>query len=297
MPLLTLSAGPLSLGLLPEAGGSVTHWRHSTRALLRESPEGALATLNSRAMASFPLVPFSNRIRGGRFSWGGEDFALSRQSGDPRHALHGGARFLPWRVAAQNAQSVRLELDYQPDAEDAWPFAYKAWQQFVLRQDRLHLSLGLQNLSSVAAPAGLGWHPYFTREKQTTLAFTAAHLWEKDGEDIPIRASKPTHAFDFSVAKGLGEGLIDHAYGGWSGEASIAYPESGLRLHLHVSRSLGDIILFTPMEQDFFALEPVSHRPDGINPNGEAADQGITELAPGATLEGWIEIAVAPLTR
>ena len=42
------------------------------------------------------------------------------------------------------------------------------------------------------------------------------------------------------------------------------------------------------------AAEPVTHRPDALNPNGDPRDQGMTILRPGEALEGTIDILVTP---
>ena len=53
--------------------------------LLRRAPDGADDPL---AMASFPLVPYANRIAQGRFAFDGADHQLPRNFGDHPHSIH-----------------------------------------------------------------------------------------------------------------------------------------------------------------------------------------------------------------
>ena len=96
MNLLNLIAGELTLDIAPEIGGSIARFRHGDQDLLRPAPPGAD---DAGAMASFPLVPFSNRVRGGQFECDGRTVTLSPNlPGDPS-PLHGQG----WR----NAGSTR----------------------------------------------------------------------------------------------------------------------------------------------------------------------------------------------
>jgi aldose 1-epimerase len=73
----------------------------------------------------------------------------------------------------------------------------------------------------------------------------------------------------------------------------IAAPERPL-LTLTGSKGFSHLVLFTPEGKPYFAAEPVTHRPDALNPNGDPRDQGMTILRPGEALEGVIEIVVKP---
>ena len=56
----------------------------------------------SFAMASFPLLPWCNRIRDGRAQFGGRDIAIAPghpASPSGKHPLHGIGWLRPWQVA------------------------------------------------------------------------------------------------------------------------------------------------------------------------------------------------------
>jgi aldose 1-epimerase len=283
--MIELTCGPLSLAVNPHIGASVAYFRHRGAAMLRET---APDEEDGRAYAAFPLVPFSNRIRAGRFWFNGHAYQLGRDAEDPRHALHGTARFFPWAVLAQGPDFLECGLDYTPQNLD-WPFAYQAWQRFELLPDRLRLTIGLRNMAEVAAPFGIGWHPYFVRRAAMKLRFSAGYVWEKDGEDIPVRAAPDAGRFDFNHWHAVDGPKIDNNYGGFGGRVEISRP--GLAIAITASRVFSELVLFTPEGKDYLAMEPVSHRPDAVNVNGDAHDRGMTVLEPGEMMEGIIDIA------
>src|SRR5699024_5603859 len=54
------------------------------------------------------LVPWPNRIPGGRYSFDGAEYVLPVQEPEPGHAIHGYARYLPFQVLAVDAASIEL---------------------------------------------------------------------------------------------------------------------------------------------------------------------------------------------
>jgi aldose 1-epimerase len=282
--------GGLSLGIEPAIGASIAWFRHCGEAILRETPADAIRALDGRAFSAFPLIPFSNRIRAGQFMFAGQNYTLARDAEDPRHALHGTARFKTWQVERHASDQARFVLDYVPSGDD-WPFSYHAWQDFYLLADRLRLVIGMRNEGAGEAPAGIGFHPYFARRDPVFLRFGAGYVWVKDEEDVPTHSQPDAGRFDFLQRRPIGDGLIDNDYGDWDGRVDIA--RDGQRLSLVGSEAFTQLVLFTPQEKAYFAAEPVSHRPDAINPNYDPKDHGMAVLRPGESLAGVIEIIIS----
>jgi len=82
--MLTLQAGEGSLTLAPEIGGSIVGWTIGPNHVLRPPLVDALVQGSARGMAAYPLVPYSNRIDHGRFSFAGRSYQLARNFGDDR---------------------------------------------------------------------------------------------------------------------------------------------------------------------------------------------------------------------
>jgi len=282
-----LRAGELLLEVEPSLGGAVTRFTSGTFPIFRE----ALAPPASVSdCASFPLIPFSNRIRDGRFTFSGARFQIPPDKRDQRFTNHGHTRHLPWQVIASSPTGLTLRFT-QPEPALSWPFPFTAEQEFHLSPNRLTLRARIRNDHATPAPAGIGFHPYFTRLPDTALGFSADCLWETDELDIPIRSAPPVGRFDFAPGKMLEVPLINHAYGGWNGTAEIIHP-SRLRILISATAELNHLILFTPEGKNFFGFEPVSHRPDALNTLADERDQGMTVLLPGEILEGRVDITM-----
>ena len=113
--LITLRAGSMQLSIAPEAGGSITQFasEHHGRLFnwMRPASEAALATRSAGGTSSFPMVPFSNRIRNGRFLFRGRIIQLEQNFSPEPHAIHGHAWRHPWRVVVRTAgTSIRANV-------------------------------------------------------------------------------------------------------------------------------------------------------------------------------------------
>src|SRR5258705_510188 len=92
MHVITLRAGDAAVELAPEAGGAVTrYWLArgaATREWLRPTPAGALRDGGPYLAAAFPLVPHSNPIPEGPFSFRGQAGVEPPHRPPGRHPVH-----------------------------------------------------------------------------------------------------------------------------------------------------------------------------------------------------------------
>jgi len=90
---ITLRADGVGLTVAPAVGGAVTRYRlerdGTTWEWLRPTPPEALRDGMPYQTAAFPLVPYSNRIRDGRFAFRGRAVRLPLNRPPERHAIHG----------------------------------------------------------------------------------------------------------------------------------------------------------------------------------------------------------------
>lgn len=125
------------------------------------------------------LVPWSNRIRAGRYPtalYHGDDAAVRTRlhvevpvSGvhnvpaplpDTEPGLHGLVTTREFEVI--HADNGVLELATRVAANSVYPFELAINIVYSIGADgSLHVRLRAENLSEVAAPVALGWHPYF----------------------------------------------------------------------------------------------------------------------------------------
>ena len=277
---VVLSAGDYALGLTPAAGGSVDYftWRGEPLMRTRCGP----GPLDS---ASFPLVPFSNRITHGRFEAHGGTISLAPNfpGSDHPHTLHGFGWLNPWRLS--ECDSSRAVLFYRHEAA-AWPWRFEAEQVFELCSSGLRHELSVTNLDEAAMPAGIGVHPYFPCTNKTIYRGLHRGEWRVDAECLPLGLRMAPELIDWWDGQPVATRAVDTVYTDRNGPLSIHWPERGVALTISPSAPLRFTVVFTPTEQEFFCVEPVSHMTDAVNRRGE--DSGVVWLMRGEVLRAEI---------
>lgn len=281
MTLLSLRAGALAVDLAPSVGGTIARFAVDGIDLLRPLSAEARAEGRASAAAAYPLVPYSNRIANGRLEVDGTAFHLAPNWPGSVHPMHGEGWRGPWQVLAQAAQAASLVQAY--DGQGSWPFRYRARQDFHLDAGGLRVVLAIENLEDRPVPAGLGLHPFFVRDPDSTLAFRAAAVWLADREVLPVERVTVPPAWAHDPPRPVVSGL-DNCFDGWDGRAMIAWPSRGWRLELRASDPFRHAVVYTPPGRDYFCVEPVSHA------NGRIAAM---RLAAGATLSGTIDFRLS----
>ncbi|MEM1045061.1 MAG: aldose 1-epimerase [Pseudomonadota bacterium] len=279
---ISIRAGPLSVGIDPEAGGSLLWFRSVLEGgiqidWLRPTPEASRDILER---ACFPLVPFSNRIDGATFSLDTDIVRLQPNWPDGL-AIHGFGWQRPWAVAARTDCETALRLDCP--ADEAWPWQTRSELTYTVSPTALTMRLGLTNLSARPMPSGLGFHPYFPRTEETRLTAPCTGTLLTDPRQIPI-ALDSAHPVISGLSKGiLPDDGFDNALVGWSGLAEVVLSD-GHRLVLRADPGTSRAVFYAPVGEPYFCFEPVTHSPNAHNvcldPSG---DSGLVMLEGGET--------------
>jgi aldose 1-epimerase len=243
-------------------GGSIGTWSVNGQHMLRAAGESGIASRDPYAAASFPLVPFSNRIGQGSFEWDGKLIVLARNFPPEPHAIHGVGFERPWQVQTRSGDSALLSLRHRPDA--GWPWAFEARQRVTLTDDLLSLELSAVNLESQAVPLAFGYHPYFPRSG-ARLSFHARGVWLVGDDGLPSTLAMPAGPFDFSQGLPVEHADIDHCFSGWNGAAAITWPDKAHALGITASRELCNAVVYIRRELDAFCFEPVAHINNALN--------------------------------
>jgi aldose 1-epimerase len=294
--LVTLTSGPLKLALAPSVGGAIVGFWRDGFALLRETSPEDLAAGLVRQTSSYPLIPYSNRIGQGRFTFEEAEHQLALNFGDHPHAVHGNAWQRAWSILDAGATSCRLALDHSPAADGAkeWPFAYRAEQHFTVDSDRVALVLTLENKDERAMPAGFGLHPFFPRRPGTALQFSAAGVYRTGEASLPAENIAVPDVWDYRAVRPLGEPGLDNCFSGWDGAAEIRFEDDKVALQMRADPVFGHLVVYVPPGRPFFAVEPVSHMNDAVN-RPHIADNGVRVLQPGERLTGTVTFRVLTL--
>ncbi|WP_420347336.1 aldose 1-epimerase [Pelagibius sp.] len=286
---LTLAAGKAELELSLD-GGCITafRWYREGGAVdwMRAAPaEDGFAPTDS---ACFPLVPYSNRIRDGRFSFEGNDYQLALNFPPEHHAIHGHGWQNRWRAEDRSAAGVTLVFDYPEDGggpEEGgsdWPSRYRAEQRFELSERDLMIEIAVTNTGARAMPAGLGLHPYFPRTPECRLTAAIGRMWESDAEVMPAQLVVPPPERDPGRGIQPAKSALDNCFTDFGGQAEIEWPEWGAKLTMTSEAVLGFLVVYTPPAEDFFCVEPVSAMTDAVNLARQGrSDSGFRSLGPG----------------
>ena len=278
--MVTLKNGRLSVVLAPDLGGSVLAFDLNDGGvrvpLFRRAPDHANHVLQ---VASFPVVPFANRIRNGRFTVDGREIRLAPNMGGEKYPLHGQGWRSRWRVEKASASEAELSFSH-PAGE--WPWRYIARQHFALSEQALDIALTCRNMSESAMPCGLGQHPYLPCDTETILDLKAEGVWTIDHDVLPVARAPATGRYDLRQRRICAAGL-DNGFDGWNGRAEILWPacKYGLRITSDGTR----LQVYAPASGGFFVAGPVTNQNAAFNlPQAQWGAAGITLLKPGEQL-------------
>jgi aldose 1-epimerase len=297
MEIVSLVVGDARADVAPAVGGAVTSFSWRGRDVLRPTPAAAIAEGNVRLCASFPLVPFSNRIADASLRFGGQRYALHRNYADHPNAIHGVGFQRPWSVVEAHADRVVLALDYAPDRDPvhAWPFAFRALQRLEVagRQDvaALQMTLTIESRDTREFPFGLGWHPYFPRGAATVLGFRADGMWQTGPTLLPTQRVAVPRELAFDPPRRIGETTLDNVFTGFEGTARLEDPDRGLRIAIEADGAAPFVVVYVPAGRDFLAVEPVTHMTDAFNRHADGeSGTGTRTLAAGAAFSCTMRI-------
>ena len=302
--LLALQCGNLHAIVAPAVGGSLASFysiqkksgvlRHWLRPAVNEE-RGDCSPL---AMASFPLLPWANRIRDANFHFAGRAVHVKSRPFAGDHALHGLGWLHPWSVDSASDSHVSLHMRWA-GAED-WPFEFTALQTYRLNSRGLSIDLALTNQGDGPMPADLGHHPYFPHDRSgrgTRITAQVDGMWETDADVLPTVWNQHHPAVQaLNTEMNLREFVLDNNFTGFEGRAHVRWPD-GAGLTLRSTAPLRYFVVYSPRNEDFFCMEPVSNCTDWLNQPGQrpghsVADLGGHVLAAGQTLAATIRFEI-----
>jgi len=289
---LTIKSHMVSADIVSGLGGGLI--RYSARVgkdeyhLLKPTNQADLNAGKAYRLSSFPLVPYSNRIAGGRFKFAGRDVVLSDGARPEMEVIHGHGWKARWTVRdhAENWAS----LSYRHDAA-AWPFTYGVTQNFALTGNALSITLTVTNLDDAAMPIGLGFHPCFPSQRTALLTAPVEQVWLNDERVLPTRKIDLPPAWDLVRGVPVREMRSDNVFTAWRRIARIHWRDRGIGLNLRAGGPLEFLHVYAPEGKDFFCVEPVSHIANALNLSEQGhGDTGQRVLAPGESLEAWMRL-------
>jgi aldose 1-epimerase len=165
--------------------------------------------------AGATLVPWPNRIRGGRWKLDGAEQQLDVTEPELGHALHGLLADRPFGVDSRDAGSITLVATIYPIRGYFFQLDYAVRYELTARGIRV--TQGVTNVSDSPAPVALGAHPFLRLGDvpvgELTLESSARTFLEQDALQIPV-GSSPTAGTDRDLRAGraVGDLYLDDTF-------------------------------------------------------------------------------------
>ena len=289
-----LSAGSSRLVVSPAAGGSITRYltyrAGHTYHWMRPALANAVSSRAAGSTSSFPMVPFSNRIRDAAFRFRGQTIQLPQNFSPEPHAIHGHAWRAPWEVVQQSNASLTLAYHH---AADSWPWTYHTEQHFRLTERQLTIRCTVTNTSTEPMPVGFGFHPYFVRTPRVRLHAAVGRMWRADDNAMPDALVEAPGNLPFNE-EGLNPDatILDNNFVDFGGQARVVWPEWNAALDMTADPIFSCLVIYTPEGRDFFCVEPATNCIDGFNLADEGReDAGLLVIEPNDTAAGDVTFA------
>ena len=182
-----LKNGHLSVGIDAALGGSIV-WcdSSSTGPVLRSARERGDRVITDTA--SFPMVPFCNRIRNRELRWNNTEYELDANTTDGRTTAHGFGWHSAWKIDYLETDAITL-LNRHEAGHHGWPWTYEASQTITVQKNKLVSSLTVTNCSPQPMPVGLGFHPYFPAAGDARMAIFSSEVFTVDPTGFPTLPS------------------------------------------------------------------------------------------------------------
>lgn len=293
----TLGDGVVEVVVRPALGAGLGRFDYVGRGrrdpLFRPEPDDG--TTEPFALASNVLVPWSNRISGGGFSFEGVRHELAANLPPEPYPIHGNGFAEAWQVVDRTADAATLQLE----SAGPGPYRYLGTLRYAVAGGALTMTLAAENRSAISLPFGLGFHPWLVRTPGMTLEAPAKRVWREDERHMPV-GDAPVRIpgyWDFGRPSRLPEKFINNAFTGWDGKARVVWPELGLQLAITAEPLLNTYILYSPSaDADFVCFEPVSHPVDAFSLPGGPAANGLVILQPGERIKAAASFSASVLS-
>ena len=226
----------------------------------------------------YPMVPWAGRLSQGRIPT--NDGEVRLEPNLPPSAIHGLGFDKSWDIVEQSEAAVTMVCELRGLG---WPFGGRASQTLRMGTKSLELELRVGDYTR-AGPAGLGWHPWFTRPSggDIEVRVDSSEVLVLDADLVPtgeVRAVARSE--DLRSGPPLGDRRLDHIYVRAKGPAVVRWPD--LELRIEYDTSLQTVVVYTPPEG--ICVEPQTMWPNApLLAASGVQGTGLRTLEPGHTL-------------
>jgi len=253
----------------------------------------------------FPLLfPFPNRVKDGKYSFGGKDFTVTEYFKAGNH-IHGLVLDKEWQRVDSGATEEKgayvtgtvLPEDFPGTFnEQQYPFPFRFSLTYSLKNGELLVDTVVENTGDGPLPFGFGSHPYFpvpilpgsTRD-ELEIKVPANQIWElieciPTGERLDVSGK-----FDCRDFRPLGQDSYDDVFTDLiseGGQTSCVLRDrnAGLQIRIWADSAFREWVVYAPMDRPMIAFEPYTCPTDAVNLEARGIQCGWIELPAG---EAW----------
>jgi len=270
------------------------------------SEPGFTAGARRASGSGIPLLfPFPGRIAGTVLHWDGKDYVLDAGDGQG-NAIHGFVHERSWRVLRRETSLVVGQFHASRDDAailEKWPADFRITATYEVGDNRLSLTILLENPDDRELPCGFGAHPYFrvplggVAAEKCRVRLPVASSWELVDMNATGRLLPLEDAARYQRGQEFGSMRYDNVFSGlvFSGAeccASIEDPESGRRVVLSFDRAFRECVVYTPPHRGAICIEPYTCVPDAFRLTRQGIDAGLRVLGLGESFAARLEISV-----
>ncbi|MBI3999669.1 MAG: hypothetical protein HY351_03555 [Candidatus Omnitrophica bacterium] len=293
----------MKLSLFPDFG---CYW-NTLRVYLKGKWTDLLEPLFGEALpfhyGSYMMAPWSNRIVQGVFEFEGKRYQLQKNFPDET-AIHGDIRSRPWDIQVATPVKFEAVLDSKKFSDFNYPFKLRFRHVLEVLENRLRMSLFIENMDRQHVPIGLGFHPFFkrrlTKQDQDVIVLLPAEKVYPDEKCIPTGpAIAVSGRTDLRSERFLGNPNLDHCFTDLTTKLiRLIYPGSNVEVHYRIDPIFTHVVVYAPNDSNgqaksFVAVEPVTHVNNGFNLYAQGwQGTGIQILEPGQVWGGGCELSI-----
>jgi aldose 1-epimerase len=270
-----------------EVGGGMRLLRYRDWPILDGYPLGRMCN-GGRGQV---LMPWPNRIDGGRYTFDGQSYQLALTEPLEGNAIHGLVRWGHWRAGER--ERGRVVMEHTLDPQPGYPFAVALRVEYLLSDEGLRITVSFKNVGVTRCPFGIGFHPYFScgdpRVDFTRLRVPAREWLDTNEREIPT-GHRPIEgsAYDFRQSRPIGSMELDRAFVGLErdsdGRAWVELTSGDERRrigiwldeHYHYAQIFTGDTLPVPQRRLGVAVEPMT-----CPANAFASGEALLALEPG----------------
>lgn len=166
------------------------------------------------------LAPWPNRLRDGRYTFGGTEYQVDISEPDRATALHGLVMWQRWDVVdvqdADHAAGAAVTLALRLPATGGYPFDLLMTVTYRLSADGLRVTATAENHGGTPAPYGIGFHPWLSPGPGTlddcTVRLDAATRVLVDERLLPAGTEPASGDYDLRAPRPVRGLDLDDAY-------------------------------------------------------------------------------------